>query len=60
MKNDYNAFLIAAVLILAVSQVIDGMTTPFARFTHGILIGLSIVCSVTGLVLYSRSSLRKE
>jgi hypothetical protein len=56
MKYDFNALLIAAVLMLAVSQTLDGMTTPLARFLHGLLIGLSIVCSVTGLVLYTRAS----
>ena len=59
MKNDYNALLIAAVLMLAVSQTLEGITTPLARFLHGFLIGLSIVCSISGLVLYSRSSLQK-
>jgi hypothetical protein len=59
MKYDYNSPLIAAILMLGVSQTLDGMATLIAQFFHGVLIGLSIVCSVIGLVLYTRSS-KKE
>jgi len=55
MKYDYNALLIASVIMLAVAQTLDGMVTPLARFLHGFLVGLSIVCSVVGLVLYTRA-----
>jgi hypothetical protein len=56
MKDNYSALLIAAVMLLGVSQALDGMVTPIARFLNGVLIGLSIVCSVIGLVLYVRST----
>jgi uncharacterized membrane protein YccC len=55
MKYDYTSLLIAAVMMLAVSQTLDGMTTPIARFLNGVLIGMSIACSVLGLALYARS-----
>ena len=55
MKYEYNSLLIAAVIMLGVGQTLEGMTTPVALFLHGFLVGLSIVCSVPGLVLYVRS-----
>jgi hypothetical protein len=48
--------LFAAVMLLAASQTLDGMITPVARFLHGVLIGMSIACSVLGLVLYTQST----
>lgn len=56
MKDNYSALLIAGVLLLAVSQALESLTGPLANFVHGVLIGLSIVCSVIGLVLYARSA----
>jgi uncharacterized membrane protein YccC len=56
MKDNYSALLIAAVMLLGVSQALDGMVTPLARFLHGVLIGMSIACSVIGLVLYVQST----
>jgi hypothetical protein len=56
MKDNYSALLFAAVMLLAASQTLDGMITPVARFLHGVLIGMSIACSVLGLVLYTQST----
>jgi hypothetical protein len=56
MKDNYTALLIAGVMLVAVSQALEGMATPLAQFLHGVLIGLSIVCSAIGLVLYARSA----
>jgi hypothetical protein len=55
MKDNYSALLIAGVMLVAVSQAIEGMTSPTAVFLHGVLIGLSIVCSALGLFLYARA-----
>jgi hypothetical protein len=56
MKDNYSALLIAGVMLVAVSQTLESLTTPVARFLHGLLIGMSIVCSVIGLVLYTQST----
>jgi hypothetical protein len=56
MKDNYTALLIAGLTLVAVSQALEGLTTPVARFLHGLLVGLSIVCSVIGLTLYARSA----
>jgi hypothetical protein len=56
MKDNYSGLLIASVLLVAISQALEGLNTPVASFLHGFLIGLSIVCSVVGLVAYSRSA----
>jgi hypothetical protein len=56
MKLDFGSLLVAAVVLLAVGQAIERLATPFAQFVRGILIGLSIACSLIGLVLYSKSS----
>lgn len=55
MKSDYNAFFIASLLMLGVSQTLEGLATPIGLFLHGFLVGLSIVCIVLGLILYARS-----
>jgi sorbitol-specific phosphotransferase system component IIBC len=60
MKIEYNSLLIASVILLGVGQTLEGMTTPTARFLHGFLVVLSIVCSVLGLVLYARASTKKS
>ena len=54
MKLEYNSLLIASVILLGVGQTLEGLTTPMGLFLHGVLVGLSIVCSVLGLVLYVR------
>ena len=56
MKDNYSALLIAGVMLVAISQAIEGMISPLAVFLHGVMIGLSIVCSVLGLVLYVGSA----
>jgi hypothetical protein len=56
MKDNYTSLLIAGVMLVAVSQTLEGIASPAARFGHGVLIGLSIVCSVLGLILYVRPS----
>ena len=56
MKDNYSALLIAGVMLVAVSQAVEEMTPPVAVFLHGVLVGLSIVCSVLGLVLCARSA----
>jgi uncharacterized membrane protein YphA (DoxX/SURF4 family) len=58
MRVDYGSVLIAAVLLVAVSQTLDGVQTPIGLFFRGAAVGLAIVCSVVGLVLYGRSSSR--
>lgn len=58
MEDNFSVLLIAFVLLVGVSQALVGLSTPVARFIHGALIGMSIVCSVLGLVLYVRPTKR--
>lgn len=52
---DFGSLLAIGVMLLAVSQGLEGMASPFAQFTRGVLIGLSIVCNLIGLVLYGKA-----
>ena len=56
MQIEYGPVLIVAVFLVALSQALDGLQTPLGAFVRGVVVGLGIVCSVVGLVLYSRSS----
>jgi riboflavin transporter FmnP len=56
MKLDYQTILVIAVLLVALSQVLDGVQSPLAPFLHGLLVGLSIACSIIGLLLHGRRS----
>lgn len=52
---DYSSLLFIGVILVAISQGLEGMTSPFALFSRGLLIGLSIVCSLVGLYLYGKT-----
>ncbi len=56
MRIEYGPVLIVAVFLVALSQSPDGLQTPAGAFVRGVVVGLSIVCSMLGLVLYGRSS----
>jgi uncharacterized membrane protein YccC len=58
MKYDYTSLLISATLLIGVAVATDGLTTPAGRFVNGVLIGMSIACSLIGLVLYVSSKKR--
>jgi hypothetical protein len=55
LPGDYSSLLFIGVILVAISQGIEGMTSPFAQFSRGFLIGLSIVCSLVGLYLYEKA-----
>lgn len=54
-RPDYGPLLIAGVVMLTVSQALDGATDPAISFIRGMLIGLSLVSNLVGLYLYSIS-----
>ncbi len=56
MQIEYGPVLVVAVFLVALSQALDGLQTPLGEFVRGVVVGLAIVCSVLGLVLYGRSS----
>ncbi len=58
MRSDYGWVLIAAVLLVTFSQALEANQTTVGLFARGVAIGLSIACSLIGLVLYGRSSKR--
>jgi hypothetical protein len=55
-KYDYGTLLLMAILLLGVSQGIESIQTPVGSFIRGVVIGMSIACSLIGLVLYALSS----
>jgi hypothetical protein len=55
-KFDYQSILVTAVLLVAFSQVLDGIQSPFVPFLRGLLLGLSVACSTIGLLLYRQRS----
>ncbi len=59
MRPDYGSVLIAAVLLVTLSQALDGTQTAVGLFARGVAIGLSIACSLIGLVLYGRSARKR-
>lgn len=55
-KSDYSSLFISAILLLAVGLAMEGIgTTPVRQFIEGLLIGMSIACSIIGFVVYARS-----
>jgi hypothetical protein len=59
VKYDHTSLFIAAILLTATSQAIESIQTPVGNFVHGVIVGMSIVCSVVGLVLYTQSQKKK-
>ena len=53
-RSDYSTLLLFGVLLLAVSQALEGSTNGVAGFARGAAIGLSIACNLIGLALYAR------
>jgi hypothetical protein len=58
-KYDYSTILFMAVILLTTSQAIENIQTPVGDFIRGVMIGMSIACSVVGLVLYVQSQKKK-
>jgi len=54
-KYDYGTVLLMAVLLMSTSQAIESIQTPVGRFIRGVVVGMSIACSLIGLVLYVQS-----
>jgi hypothetical protein len=55
-KSDYSSLFISAILLLAVGLATEGMAaTPVQQFLEGMLIGMSIACSIIGFVVFARS-----
>ena len=54
-KYDYGTILLMAVLLLGATQGMESIQTPVGSFIRGLAIGMSIACSVIGLVLYVQS-----
>jgi hypothetical protein len=54
-KYDYSALFLMAVLLVTASQAAESVQTPVGKFIRGVAIGMSIACSLLGLVLYAQS-----
>ncbi|HSK88069.1 MAG TPA: hypothetical protein VK880_06935 [Anaerolineales bacterium] len=58
-KYDYGTLFLVAIILVTTSQAVESIQTPVGRFIRGVAIGMSIVCSVTGLVLYLHSQKKR-
>lgn len=56
MKLDYASLFIAAILTVALVQLLEGNMNHIATFLHGAMVGTSIGCSLLGVILYTRAS----
>jgi len=54
LKADFSNLLISGVILLTVSQALEGTSSPTIDFLRGVCIGLSMVASTAGLYLYAR------
>ena len=54
-KYDYSSLFLIAILLLSTSQAIETIQTPIVSFIRGVAVGMSIACSLIGLVLYAQS-----
>ena len=55
-QSDHNYLFISAILLLAVGLAAEGIgTTSLRQFIEGMLIGMSIACSLIGFIVYIRS-----
>ena len=54
-KSDYSSLFISAILLITVAVATEGLTTPVEQFIQGVLIGMSIACSVIGFAVYARA-----
>ena len=59
IKYDYGTILLMAILLLGVSQSLESIQTPTGSFIRDVVIGMSIACSVIGLILYGLSSKKR-
>ena len=59
-QKDYSPLFLAAILLLGASQAAESMPTPAADFIRGIAVGMSIACSLIGLVMYASSTHVKQ
>ena len=48
-------YFLVAILLIGASQAAESVQTPVGNFIRGVTVGMSIACSLIGLVLYVRS-----
>jgi hypothetical protein len=54
LEADFSTLLTSGVILLIVSQALEGTSSPTIDFLRGVCVGLSMVASLTGLYLYTR------
>ena len=54
LKADFSTLLISGVILLTISQALEGTSSPIIDFLRGACVGLSLVASSAGLYLYTR------
>ena len=54
LKADFSNLLVSGVILLTISQALEGISSPTIDFLRGVCVGLSLVASLTGLYLYAR------
>ncbi len=58
-KYDYSTLFLMAVLLMGASQAVESIQTPVGSFIRGVAIGMSMGCSLIGLLLYLRSQRKR-
>jgi hypothetical protein len=54
-RSDYSSLFIGAILLITVAVATEGLATPVRQFIQGVLVGMSIACSVIGFAIYARA-----
>jgi len=54
LKADFSTLLVSGVILLIVSQALEGNPSDIAQFVRGVCIGLSMVACILGLYLYAK------
>ncbi len=58
-KYDYSTLFLMAVLLVGASQAAESVQTPVGSFIRGVTIGMSMGCSLIGLMLYVQSQRKR-
>jgi hypothetical protein len=52
-RSDYSSLFISAILLITLAVATEGLATSVRQFIQGVLVGMSIACSVIGFAVYA-------
>ncbi len=58
-KYDYSTLFLMAVLLVGASRAVESIQTPVGSFIRGVTIGMSMGCSLIGLLLYVQAQRKR-